>query len=294
MRVLITTILLISSLLAGCTGDNPQRPEETTVNQTGQLEVVIRMGKLAQATIARAEAIVTASDMSTITRALTIDGSTLSGFLEAIPAGQNRLFTLNAYDSSNQLIYTGSSTSNVDPGSQTTLRITMRKVTTELTNPPDFTFQGNGNGTTGLFDLERGVYIATLSKNSNVFVDAELIDGKTGSEVRFDFSSLLSVAGFNQSKLSKSFMVDSNGQYLININSTSGLKGWSLDITKSDTTIIENGTPAQFSGNGNGTTGIVSLTSGVHLITITKDTSSFVDAELFDADTGEEIRFDLS
>ena len=287
-------ILLWALVTIGCSSDKPTDYADDRPAQTGELAIAIRMGKLAQETIARAEAVVTASDMDTITQDLTVDGNTISGFLPAIPAGSNRLFTLNAYDSANDLMYTGSSTTDVEAGTQTTLRITMHKVVPEETAPPLLTFQGSGNGTTGLFDLEQGVYVLDLTKNENVFVAAELIDGATGSEVRFNFSSLMTVEGFGQPTLAKAFYINKPGRYLINLSSTSGLRDWQITLRKSTAITVDSNNPARFEGSGNGTTGVVYLSSGAHVISISKEADTYVNAQLIDATSGEEIRFDFS
>ena len=94
----------------------------------GELSVSIRLSKPAADLLSRVEVVVTAPDMEDIREDLTITGESVSGTVTSIPAGTNRLFTLNGYDSSENLVYTGSSRADVEPGQQVTVRITMRRV----------------------------------------------------------------------------------------------------------------------------------------------------------------------
>ena len=94
----------------------------------GELSVSIRLSKPAADLLARVEVVVTAPDMEDIREDLTITGESVSGTVTSIPAGTNRLFTLDGYDSSENLVYTGSARADVTAGQQVTVGITMRRV----------------------------------------------------------------------------------------------------------------------------------------------------------------------
>ncbi len=120
-------VALFSLGLVGWSCESRTSPMGST-QPDGELSINIRLGKLAQATISRAEVVVSGSGMSEMRSNLRVSGSSLTGTVSGIPAGTNRLFVLNAYDASNSLIYTGSGSANVVAGQEVTVRITMRSV----------------------------------------------------------------------------------------------------------------------------------------------------------------------
>ena len=65
--------------------------------------------------------------MDEIRQDLTIDGDVITGIVRDIPAGDERRFVLNGYDSSGNLAYSGSAIADVVAESQVTVRITLRK-----------------------------------------------------------------------------------------------------------------------------------------------------------------------
>ena len=79
--------------------------------------------------------VISGSDMSEVRQDLTIDGDRATESCGTLPAGDDRLFTLNGYDSSGGLAYTGSATADVIAGEQVTVRITMRRVGTPVGKP---------------------------------------------------------------------------------------------------------------------------------------------------------------
>lgn len=76
----------------------------------------------------RAELLVSATDMQSITFPLTVTDLGIEGSVEAVLAGEKRTFTINVYDSEERLQYNGSITLDVAPGAMSTLPITIRKV----------------------------------------------------------------------------------------------------------------------------------------------------------------------
>lgn len=101
-------------------------PTQQEPEPEGMISVLIALSKPAAANIARAEIVVTATGMTTVREDLTVSGNAISGTVRGIPAGSNRLFTINGYSSSGSLTYTGSSTAAVTAGQQVTVRITVR------------------------------------------------------------------------------------------------------------------------------------------------------------------------
>ena len=103
----------------------------------GQVSIEFRLGKLAAASIARAEIVITAPDMDDLRQDLTIDGNLITGDVRSIPAGSNRLFTLNGYDASETLIYTGSSSAEVISGEEVIVRIVVQRLSQASDTTPD-------------------------------------------------------------------------------------------------------------------------------------------------------------
>jgi hypothetical protein len=110
--------------LGGCDGVGiPLQPEDQA---TGDVSVAIRVGKVAAASISRAEIVVTATGITEMRQPLTISGSTITGTVRGIPAGAGRLFTLNGYDASGALTYTGSATATIVAGQVAQVQIPVR------------------------------------------------------------------------------------------------------------------------------------------------------------------------
>ena len=126
-------LLAICVSLASC-GETSTSVQPDS-SESGEISVVIRLSKVAAASMSRAEVVITASDMAEIRQDLAISGDTVTGLVQDIPAGTNRLFALNGYDSSGSLIYSGSATTDVIAGQQVTVRITMRRVSSQAGSP---------------------------------------------------------------------------------------------------------------------------------------------------------------
>ena len=118
-------LLILCAGLASCSRGTLTQP---VGRDSGKASVAIRLGKVVATTLSRVEVVITGSDMAEIRQDLTIDGDRATGIVRDIPAGSDRLFTLNGYDSSGGLAYTGSATADVVAGEQVTVRITMRRV----------------------------------------------------------------------------------------------------------------------------------------------------------------------
>ena len=109
--------------VAACSDSALTRPE---TSDNGEASFVIR-SKVVAATLSRAEVVITGSNMDEIRQDLTINENVITGIVQNIPAGNERRFTLNGYDSSGKLAYSGSAIADVVAGEQVTVRITMKK-----------------------------------------------------------------------------------------------------------------------------------------------------------------------
>lgn len=128
-RSLACLLVLFSCCACLCSCDTTSLPtREKGTNKAGEISVAIRLSKIAAANISRAEVVVTGSEMADIRQDLTVTSATITGTVKGIPAGANRLFTLNGYDASGNLSYTGSATATIIAGQQAEVRITVRSV----------------------------------------------------------------------------------------------------------------------------------------------------------------------
>ena len=125
IKLYITVVCCCFGLLSACSSTSSIG---TDPDEHGSMHFAIRLSKLAAATIVRAEAVVSADDFTQITEELSVSGDVVIGLIPGIPAGSDRSFTINAYDVSGNLIYTGSVTIDVIAGQQVTARVTLRSV----------------------------------------------------------------------------------------------------------------------------------------------------------------------
>jgi len=127
----------------------------------------ISLGKVAVSVVVRAEIVVSAEDIQTITAPLVIEEGKLLGSI-VVPTGADRLFTINAYDINDALIYTGHVRADVGAGGNVTLpRITVTPVEAPSDLPPivtktapngeemEFVLVGGGTFTMGNMETAR-------------------------------------------------------------------------------------------------------------------------------------------
>jgi hypothetical protein len=117
--------LLCHMVAAGCGSDSGVLNEPA---EGGHASVAIPLSKVAAASIASGEVVVSATDMSDLRQALIVSGSLVTGTVTDIPAGKGRLFTLNAYDASGVMTYTGGNTADVVAGERVRVEVTLRPV----------------------------------------------------------------------------------------------------------------------------------------------------------------------
>jgi formylglycine-generating enzyme required for sulfatase activity len=112
--ILIVTILTVC---IGC-GRNDVRP--TSSQGVEALSVEIPLGKVAVDVVSHAELVVSGPDMETVIAQLSIIDGLLTGSV-VVPVGLRRLFEINAYDSNDNLTYSGKALADVVSGTNTNL-----------------------------------------------------------------------------------------------------------------------------------------------------------------------------
>lgn len=133
--------LAIFALGLGSCGEAPLSPQPE-YEATGEISVAIRMGKVAAANISWAEIVVTVSGIDYLKKQrLTVSGDTIRGIVTGIPVGSAR-FTLNGYNASDTLTYTGSATATVTAGQSVTVNIPVRRVGAAPTGTPQIQVGG--------------------------------------------------------------------------------------------------------------------------------------------------------
>ena len=118
--------VLVCALCVGVTACSDSALTRPEASDGGEAAFFIR-SKVVAATLSRAEVVITGSNMDEIRQDLTIDEDVITGIVRDIPAGDERRFVLNGYDSSGDLAYSGSAIADVVTESQVTVRITLRK-----------------------------------------------------------------------------------------------------------------------------------------------------------------------
>jgi hypothetical protein len=124
------TAFLLMTLLGtwSACSDAPTRIETQGTNEGGSVAFAVSLSKPAAADLARAEVVISAADMDTIRQDLTIAEQQITGTVTGIPAGNTRWFTVNGYDGSSALVYTGSAFVNMPEGEVVPVSITIRRV----------------------------------------------------------------------------------------------------------------------------------------------------------------------
>jgi hypothetical protein len=213
-RLCIT--IQIAAILAGiyACGDS-SRLLGIEESDTGSATFALKLSKAVAVSLARVEVVVTASDMGEIQQDLALDGETATGTI-IIPAGFIRLFTLNGYDSGDNLLYTGSEEADVLAGQKTQLAITMRPIGSSDAKL-SLEFEGTGNSITRKFFLETDVLYVIQAEYIQAII-VELIDAETGDVEDYllnelDFESAASTA-------THVFNIDEGGEYILEISNS--------------------------------------------------------------------------
>ena len=98
-------------LVSGCA----RGPLQSSSALTGEVTVSITFPRSVLETLEAVEVIISAADMDTMLRSLTVQDSVASGKISYIPAGYDRVITINAYQTGGILSHTGSETIDIAP-----------------------------------------------------------------------------------------------------------------------------------------------------------------------------------
>jgi|GEM_PF-5659761 formylglycine-generating enzyme required for sulfatase activity len=118
---------LCALLLVACSASSraPQAADEAPAAAT----FALRLNAETSATL-RAEVIVSAADMQEIRSPLAITDGDIVGSIRDIPAGPGRLFTVNIYDATDNLLFTGSARLDLAPGQSIPVSLVLGEIET--------------------------------------------------------------------------------------------------------------------------------------------------------------------
>ena len=130
-----SSLALIAVCCASLVACNNEVPVGLQEEASGEISIQISLAKVVQSQISRAEVVVSGSGMSDITAELSANGASWSGTVVGIPAGADRLFTLNTYDAGGSLNYTGSALADIVAGEKARVEVTLRSVSGPVGGP---------------------------------------------------------------------------------------------------------------------------------------------------------------
>jgi formylglycine-generating enzyme required for sulfatase activity len=128
-KLLYLPIGLTVIALMGCS--NPGKIVSSIPQGTGMAKLMITAAANSpfQKIAKKATLAISASDMLTMSKSLTITDSCVEGTITGIPAGKNRVFSVSVYDSLDSLQYQGSSSVNVIADSTVNVSINVIRIT---------------------------------------------------------------------------------------------------------------------------------------------------------------------
>jgi hypothetical protein len=127
MRTHALLAILIALIAFSCGSDRQRPTASEPTSETGAVALKLAIPQALD--VDRVEYIVSAADMDSLRGELTIGSDDVArGTVTGIQPGQERLFTLNAYDSDGLLTYSGSSTADVKAGQTTQVHIALRSL----------------------------------------------------------------------------------------------------------------------------------------------------------------------
>jgi hypothetical protein len=125
-KLLYCTLLAVPLFLSQCSSDK-DTPTSVDVNATNSVRIAIATAEGFDKIASGAEVRVTAPDMKEIRCKLTIGSKSISGTINRIPVGYNRLFAVVVYDYKGNVIYTGTATADIDPIAVANVYIYLKK-----------------------------------------------------------------------------------------------------------------------------------------------------------------------
>lgn len=125
-KLLYCTILVVPLLLSQCSSQK-DLPTSVDANATNSIRIAIKTADGFDKVASGAEVRITAPDMKEIRCKLKIGSSSISGTVDRIPIGSNRLFAVIVYDYNGNIIYTGTTTAAIDPIAVANVYIYLKK-----------------------------------------------------------------------------------------------------------------------------------------------------------------------
>lgn len=123
------SVALLFAILAGCGTANQVSAPLNKGEGIALLKITATAGDPFQKLAKTATLTISASDMLTLTKSLTVTDSSVEGKITGIPAGKNRLFSVSVFDSLDTLQYQGSSTVNVIADTTVNVSINVVRIT---------------------------------------------------------------------------------------------------------------------------------------------------------------------
>ena len=123
---LLCAVTALATTTCGSQSNKLAGPSDDRTDGSVAMRLVIP--KALQQSVARVEYVISASDMETISGTLPIVGNAASGTITGIAPGTDRLFVLNAYDTSGELSHTGSAVTTIEAGVTADVRIQLLPV----------------------------------------------------------------------------------------------------------------------------------------------------------------------
>ncbi|MDQ3001845.1 MAG: LamG domain-containing protein [Fibrobacterota bacterium] len=118
-----------------------------------------------------ADIMISAPDMVTMNRTLEIKDSTIEGTVTGIPAGKNRTFELQVYDSAGNVRYRGNSKANINVNSLVAVKITVHRLLGSAVingNVVEAPIELKDSATMVLFNFDEGTGAQTVDSKNNV------------------------------------------------------------------------------------------------------------------------------
>lgn len=115
MKKVILGLTIISLLIiaTSCNTQTTEGPSDDEAPPTASMNIALEKTTKGSQLIESAEIVISAADMDTIRQALEVSDTLITGKVEDIPAGENRLFELFSYKDDGELIYYGKETAEV-------------------------------------------------------------------------------------------------------------------------------------------------------------------------------------
>ena len=144
MRILKVISILLGTAFLPVSCQDASRPVKSEQPSAPSPNISFKITQDIASQISRVELRITGPEMPAIVQELSLEGTTITGFVSDIPVGNNRLFTLNGFDSEGKLLYTGETLANIQTGEIADVQISMQNVANFITANVR-KWDGNGN-----------------------------------------------------------------------------------------------------------------------------------------------------